>query len=118
MEKRKGGSKPPPKAAPAKGVPKKGQPTQQPDKGDKKPGGKKKGDKPAEDDGKKRMRTSKEVYDRINWDKSKNIATFTVGYEDRFFGMKEIPFLDFTYASRPQVTVFELGFVHPMQRVT
>jgi len=103
MEKRKGGSKPPPKAAPAKGVPKKGQPTQQPDKGDKKPGGKKKGDKPAEDDGKKRMRTSKEVYDRINWDKSKNIATFTVGYEDRFFGMKEIPFLDFTYAfSHPQ----------------
>jgi Uncharacterized protein conserved in archaea len=35
------------------------------------------------------------IVDRLMWDKKLNKEEFTVGYEDRFLGILEIPFLEF-----------------------
>lgn len=45
----------------------------------------------------KSLRTSKDVYDRIKWDlsESSDVKLFYIGYEDRFEGMQELPFLDY-----------------------
>jgi len=48
-----------------------------------------------------KMRTSIEAYNRIRWDKSLNVAEFTIGYEDRFDGVVESPFMDFNTSEIP-----------------
>jgi uncharacterized protein (UPF0248 family) len=45
---------------------------------------------------KNKLRTSEDVYDRIKWDQSFAQDDFIIGYTDRFRGMMEIPFLEFT----------------------
>lgn len=37
-----------------------------------------------------------QIFNRILWDKSLNRDEFVVGYEDRFLGILEIPFNDFS----------------------
>lgn len=36
------------------------------------------------------------IFDRILWDKKFDKSEFSVGYEDRFLGILEVPFLDFS----------------------
>ncbi len=41
------------------------------------------------------LRTSREVYDRLRWDPSFGLGACTVGYEERFAGMREAPLQKF-----------------------
>ncbi|MGB1014965.1 MAG: DUF504 domain-containing protein, partial [Nannocystaceae bacterium] len=41
------------------------------------------------------LRTSREVYDRLRWDAAFELAAFTVGYEERFSGLRESPLAKF-----------------------
>ena len=53
---------------------------------------------------KPKLRTSKDVYDRLKWDPDSvivnnevlDLGSVQIGYKDRFLGMCEIPFEDFT----------------------
>lgn len=45
---------------------------------------------------KNKLRTSEDVFNRVSWDSSFNQADFIIGYVDRFRGMMELPFPDFT----------------------
>ena len=42
------------------------------------------------------MKEAEKVINRILWDKSLNQQEFTVGYEDRFLGIMEISFDEYT----------------------
>jgi len=57
-------------------------------------GKKKRGDEEEEKAGSK-FKGSDHVYHRILWDKKFNKEEFSVGYEDRFLGILEIPFVEF-----------------------
>ncbi|KAL6074636.1 MJ1316 domain-containing protein [Balamuthia mandrillaris] len=46
-------------------------------------------------DGKNKLRSSKDVYDRLCWDCTWPTADVVIGYEDRFEGMMEIDFDEF-----------------------
>ncbi|PRP76872.1 hypothetical protein PROFUN_13216 [Planoprotostelium fungivorum] len=44
---------------------------------------------------KKTGKTAEEVYSRLQWDEHLNKEETTIGYEDRFIGIQEIPFEQF-----------------------
>ncbi len=41
------------------------------------------------------LRTSRQVYDQIRWDPALDERAFTIGYEERFAGLTELPFQEF-----------------------
>ena len=45
---------------------------------------------------------SDHIINRILWDKSYESGEFTVGYEDRFLGILEMPFVEFIASDIPQ----------------
>jgi len=45
------------------------------------------------------MRTAGDVRNRILWDTALNKEHFTVGYMDRFLGMVELPFAEFSWGA-------------------
>eukprot|EP00331_Platyophrya_macrostoma_P017166 CAMPEP_0176474716 /NCGR_PEP_ID=MMETSP0127-20121128/43189_1 /TAXON_ID=938130 /ORGANISM="Platyophrya macrostoma, Strain WH" /LENGTH=239 /DNA_ID=CAMNT_0017870199 /DNA_START=57 /DNA_END=773 /DNA_ORIENTATION=- len=49
-----------------------------------------------------KIRDGEYVINRILWDTSYNKADFTVGYEDRFLGMMEMPFEEFITSEVPK----------------
>src|SRR2546430_2147453 len=53
--------------------------------------GRKSGEKKAEG----KLRTSREVYDRIRWDASFDASSCIIGYETRLSGLQEMRFDDF-----------------------
>jgi len=59
-----------------------------------------------------KLRTSEAVYNRIKWDKEWNVDDFIVGYEDRFVGIMEIPFVEFATSDVPfhRVRYFKRAF--------
>eukprot|EP00727_Mastigamoeba_balamuthi_P000715 m51a1_g10640 hypothetical protein (1092) ;mRNA; r:11564-15406 len=50
---------------------------------------------------KEKMRTSSDVFNRVRWDPSFNPAEWTVGYEDRFLGMMEVPLEEYDTENIP-----------------
>lgn len=50
---------------------------------------------------KKKLRTSEDVFNRIKWDGRLDSSDFSVGYEDRFKGLLEVPFDDFDAENIP-----------------
>ncbi|KAL6065166.1 Endonuclease [Balamuthia mandrillaris] len=44
------------------------------------------------EEGKKKLRTSKDVYDKLKWDAQYDTSQIVIGYEDRFRGVLEIAF--------------------------
>lgn len=51
----------------------------------------------AEDEKKKKFKTSEEVYNRLKWSGKYNTEEFTIGYEDRFVGIIESPLDTFSF---------------------
>lgn len=52
---------------------------------------------------KERFRTSEEAYNQIRWDPKFDVLDFIVGYEDRFVGIIEVPYLSFR--SDPEIFI-------------
>ena len=47
----------------------------------------------------KRLRPAEDVLHRIKWDPERKPEEYIVGYEDRFEGVLEMPFLEYAFLS-------------------
>lgn len=63
-----------------------------------------------------KMKTVMDVVNRIRWDEKLDTSKFTVGYTDRFVGVLEKPFDDFTWNNIVDVDYYE-DFGVPEHRV-
>eukprot|EP01026_Neomeris_dumetosa_P043973 TRINITY_DN3694_c0_g2_i2.p2 TRINITY_DN3694_c0_g2~~TRINITY_DN3694_c0_g2_i2.p2 ORF type:complete len:175 (+),score=35.53 TRINITY_DN3694_c0_g2_i2:111-635(+) len=61
------------------------------------------------------MKTAQDVIKRIQWDERLDVLNFTVGYEDRFLGILEKPFNDFTWKDLATVGIYDLAI--PQHRI-
>ena len=62
------------------------------------------------------MKTVTDVVNRIQWDDQLDPANFTVGYHDRFTGLQEKKFADFTWKNMVDVDYVDM-FGVPEHRV-
>ncbi|XP_037836212.1 leukocyte receptor cluster member 9 isoform X2 [Kryptolebias marmoratus] len=66
---------------------------------------------------KPRMRTADEVISRILWDPSVDTSEFVVGYVDRFLGVMERPFCDFSWDTNPCDCDYSTELALPRHRI-
>uniref|UniRef100_A0A8D3AP16 C3H1-type domain-containing protein n=2 Tax=Scophthalmus maximus TaxID=52904 RepID=A0A8D3AP16_SCOMX len=66
---------------------------------------------------KPRMRTADEVISRILWDPSVDSSEFVVGYVDRFLGVLERPFCDFSWDTNPCDCDYSTELALPRHRI-
>lgn len=63
------------------------------------------------------MRTADDVISRILWDPVVNSSEFVVGYVDRFLGVLERPFDDFTWDTNPCDCDYAAELALPRHRI-
>ncbi|XP_041844344.1 leukocyte receptor cluster member 9 isoform X2 [Melanotaenia boesemani] len=68
-------------------------------------------------DKKPRMRTADDVISRILWDSSVDASEFVVGYVDRFLGVLERPFCDFSWDTNPCDCDYSAELALPRHRI-
>ncbi|XP_029694550.1 leukocyte receptor cluster member 9 isoform X2 [Takifugu rubripes] len=66
---------------------------------------------------KPRMRTADDVISRILWDSAVDSSKFVVGYVDRFLGVLERPFDDFTWDINPSDCDYSAELALPRHRI-
>lgn len=66
---------------------------------------------------KPRMRTADDVISRILWDSAVDSSKFVVGYVDRFLGVLERPFDDFTWDTNPCDCDYSAELALPRHRI-
>ncbi|XP_040899989.1 leukocyte receptor cluster member 9 isoform X2 [Toxotes jaculatrix] len=66
---------------------------------------------------KPRMRTADDVISRILWDPSVDASEFVVGYVDRFLGVLERPFCDFSWDTNPCDCDYSAELALPRHRI-
>lgn len=66
---------------------------------------------------KARMRTADDVISRIRWDSAVDSSEFVVGYVDRFLGVLERPFDDFTWDTNPYDCDYASELALPRHRI-
>ncbi|XP_068180884.1 leukocyte receptor cluster member 9 isoform X2 [Antennarius striatus] len=66
---------------------------------------------------KPRMRTADDVISRIMWDPSVDASQFIVGYVDRFLGVLERPFNDFSWDTNPSDCDYMSELALPRHRI-
>ncbi|XP_072535177.1 leukocyte receptor cluster member 9 [Salminus brasiliensis] len=74
-------------------------------------------DEPQEPEKKPRMRTAGDVISRILWDSSVDPADFVVGHLDRFLGVLERPFADFSWDAQVCDSDYSEELTIPQHRI-